>query len=218
MRKKHVFLTCLTALLLTSVTLESRAQVGGLTNTGNITVCLNTTAPFGVMATSGSTYTWSILAGSGGAGTIMAGETPDNLISVTWTSAGTCTLQVIETNGTCAGNPVTIEVSVLPALIPGTASADQTICFNSIPEPIIVTAPTGGNSAYIYQWESSTDGGASWAIIPGAIGLSHSPDALTATTLFHLIQSAEGACGSLTTNAVTITVQPQVITSSIFHN
>ncbi len=218
MKTRILLFTSLMALLFLTVTLESQAQVGGLTNTGNITVCLNTTEPFGVIATPGSTYTWSILAGTGGAGTITAGGAPNNLISVNWTSAGTCTLQVIETNATCTGNPVTIEVSVLPALIPGTASADQTVCYNSIPEPIIATAPTGGNSAYLYQWESSTDGGTSWAIILGAIGLSHQPDALSATTLFHLIQSAEGACGSVTTNTVTITVQPQVITSSIFHN
>jgi len=211
MKTKLRFLRLLLMLLLSASTLGAWAQVGGLTNTGNMTVCLNSTEPFGVIATAGSSYTWSIIAGSGGAGTITIGPAPNNLISVNWTSSGTCTLQVIETSPTCAGIPVNIQVTVLPALVPGTASADQTINVSVTPAPISSTAPTGGNGTYTYQWEYSIDGGTTWVIIAGATSLTYAPGALTQTTKYHLIQTSGTVCGSVTTNIVTINVQNPLV-------
>lgn len=83
-------------------------------NTGDHSVCLNATEPYGVVLHAGSTYQWVITPVSGGNGTITPGAT-QNLITVTWTTAGTATLQVTETNSTgCAGDPVTILVTVHP--------------------------------------------------------------------------------------------------------
>jgi len=193
------------------------SQVGSLTQTGAMTVCITSTEAFGVVPTAGSSYAWSILAGSGGMGTIMNGPAPNNLISVNWTGSGTCTLQVTETNGTCTGNPVNILITVLPGLLSGTAGTDQTICYNDTPLPITSTAPTGGDGTYTYQWESSIDGGATWVSLAGATSLTYAPGALTQTMVYHLIQTSGGSCGTVTTNSVTITVQPQVITSPIWH-
>ena len=193
------------------------SQVGTLTKTGAMTVCTTSTESFGVVPTAGSTYSWGIIAGSGGMGTIINGPAPNNLISVNWTGSGTCTLQVIESNGTCTGNPVTILITVLPGLLSGTAAADQTICYNSSPLPITSTAPTGGDGTYSYQWESSIDGGATWVSLAGANSLTYAPGALTRTTLYHLVETSGGSCGTVTTNTVTITVQSQIITSPIWH-
>src|SRR4051812_28821033 len=61
---------------------------GPYPNTGNHSVCVNATEPYGVVLTPGSTYAWTITPIAGGNGTITAGAT-SNLISVHWTSIGT---------------------------------------------------------------------------------------------------------------------------------
>jgi large repetitive protein len=218
MQTKFRLLKWILMVALSTATIGAVAQVGSLTNTGDMTVCLNTTQPYGVIPTPGSSYSWSIIGGSGGAGTIVTGPAPNNLISVIWTSAGTCTLQVIETSGACTGNPVDITVTVLPGLNPGTASGDQTICYNSIPEPITATEPVGGTGVYSYRWELSVDGGSVWIVVAGETSLTYAPGPLSQTTLYHLVQTSAGSCGTAITNNVTITVQPQVITSPIWHN
>ena len=86
---------------------------GPYPNTGDQSVCLNSVQPYGVINTPGSTYAWSIIPITGGNGTIVGNGS--NLITVTWTNVGTCTLQVIETLATgCVGLPVTIIVTVNP--------------------------------------------------------------------------------------------------------
>jgi len=198
-------------LIIQSLSHYVQGQVGGLTQTGDMTVCQNSTENYGVVLTSGSTYVWSILDGTGGSGTISNGAAPNNLISVTWTNPGTCQLQVIETHGSCTGLPVTIQVTVLPALVPGTAGSDQTISFNSTPAPITATAPTGGDGSYTYQWESSIDGGVTWDIISGAGSLTYAPGPLTQTTRYRLSQSSFAGCGSVYTNMVIITVESTLV-------
>lgn len=217
MKTKLLISKWIVSMILLFCATNSWAQVGELTKTGNISVCQNSTAPFGVIATNGSVYTWEIIAGTGGGGTIIDGPAPNNLISVVWTGAGTCTLQVTETSASCTGVPVSIEVTVLPGIMPGTASADQTICFGTAPSLLTATAPTGEQEPYIYQWESSSDGGASWTLIAGAEALTYQPEQLTQTTHYRLQQSSAGGCGIVTTNQVTVTVQPQVLTSPIYH-
>lgn len=215
MKTKLSFLRLLIMLLLSANALGARAQVGGLTQTGNMTVCLASTESYGVMPTAGSSYTWSIIGGSGGAGSITNGLPPNNLITVNWTSSGTCILEVIETSPTCAGIPVNIQVTVLPALMPGIASADQTINVSVTPAPISSTAPTGGNGTYTYQWEYSIDDGTTWVIAAGATSLTYAPGPLTQTTKYHLIQTSETGCGSVTTNIVTINVQNPLVAGTV---
>ncbi len=83
-------------------------------NTGDHQVCINATEPYGVELHAGSTYAWTVTPLAGGNGTITAGATP-NLITVTWTTLGTATMQVTETNSFgCVGDPVTIIVTINP--------------------------------------------------------------------------------------------------------
>jgi hypothetical protein len=98
-------------LILTSSFLIGKAQP--YPNTGNQSVCLNATEPYGVINTPGSTYTWSIIPIASGNGTITGNG--NSSITVTWNSVGTCTLQVIETLASgCVGLPVTMIVTVNP--------------------------------------------------------------------------------------------------------
>lgn len=217
LKSKTLVRVLLLMLLTCAGTINSFAQVGTLTNTGDMTVCISSNESYGVMPVAGSTYTWSIIAGTGGAGNISTTATT-NLISVNWTNPGTCTLRVIESNGTCTGLPVNIVITVLPGLTPGIASADQSICYNSVPVMLTATAPAGSTGTITYQWETSTDNGTTWTPVTGGDGLTFQPAVMTRSAMYHLRQSASGGCGEVTTNNITITVQPQLLTSPIYHN
>ncbi|HEX8326162.1 MAG TPA: PKD domain-containing protein, partial [Hymenobacter sp.] len=91
-------------------------------------------------------------------------------------------------------DPVTI--TILPALTAGTIAADQTVCAGSPVSPLTSTAAaTGGAGTPVYQWEFSTDNGATWAPAPGAAtDPTYAPGPLTTTTLFRRRASAGSAC------------------------
>ena len=111
MKTKQKLVRLAIFLLLTVSFMTSMAQ-GPFPNTGDQSVCLNSVQPYGVINTPGSTYAWSIIPLTGGNGTISGSGSS---ITVTWTSVGTCTLQVIETLASgCVGLPVTITVTVNP--------------------------------------------------------------------------------------------------------
>ena len=105
--------------------------------------------------------------------------------------------------GTQVTNIVAIQVS--PALVPGMIGADQSIAFNTIPEPLTGTPPFGGTPPYSYQWQSSSNGVIFFSI-PGATDLNYAPDELAETTFYRQIQSSANHCGSFPTNIVEIRV------------
>jgi len=117
-------------------------------NSGDYEVCLNSTEPYGVELTVGSTYNWTIIPLVGGGGTITAGVTP-NLISVNWTSSGTATLQLVEE--TSLGCSVTVSIVVTvnpnPTVI---AANDGPLCVGS--ELNLTATPSGGTGPYTYTW------------------------------------------------------------------
>jgi hypothetical protein len=120
---------------------------GPYTNTGDHLVCINATEPYGVPLTAGSSYAWSVTPLAGGNGTITQGITP-NLISVNWTTAGTATLKVIETNANgCVGDPVSIMVTINPK--PTVTINSSTICAGTT---ATVTATPGVAGTYNYAW------------------------------------------------------------------
>ncbi|MGI8582931.1 MAG: hypothetical protein ACR2KX_12070, partial [Chitinophagaceae bacterium] len=101
------------------------------TTPGDQTVCVNATEPYTVASNVGSTYQWTITPIAGGGGTIGSGQ-GTNLISINWTSVGTATLQVIETNSAgCPSDPVTIVVTVRPTNTVTAASSTPTACINT---------------------------------------------------------------------------------------
>jgi hypothetical protein len=116
-------------------------------NTGDHIVCVNATEPYGVVLNAGSTYAWSITPVAGGNGVITAGATP-NLITVNWTTAGTATLQVIETSAAgCPGDPVSILVTINPRPIVTVNSS--AICAGTF---ATITATPGVAGTYNYVW------------------------------------------------------------------
>ena len=212
---KKLVLTLLLALVLTTI---SRAQVGTLTNTGNMSVCLNSTESFGVMPIAGSTYTWSIIPGTGGAGTINNGAAPNNLITVNWTATGTCTLQVTETNSSnCSAviNSIVITVNPLPIVSNSTAS----VCSGS--STGVTLATTSDNSLTVSKWDITASVGA------GLTGSATTGNGLTSATaiqsdtyanvtsasanVVYTVTPYTGNCaGSSYTVTVTVTPEPVV--------
>ena len=145
MHLKNKFLKLSLAILLLFTRAKAFAQP--YPNTGDHQVCLNATEPYGVVLTTGSTYVWTITPVTGGNGTITAGATP-NLISVNWTSTGTATLQVVETNASgCVGDPVTILVTVNP--LPTVTVNSAAVCAGA---DATITATPGTAGTYSYVW------------------------------------------------------------------
>jgi len=193
------------------------AQVGTLSNIGDQTVCFNSTEDYGVVPTTGSIYTWSIIPGTGGAGTLTNGAAPNNLVSVYWTSSGTCSLEVTEINiNGCSEVINTILITVLPVLLPGTIAADQTICYNSVPDTLRSVDATGGTGKYTYQWQSSADN-VMFTDIDKATLAKYLPEALTATTWYRL-QQTSGTCGTVITDTVKVTVHDNLLAGTIAAN
>src|SRR6185436_1844530 len=113
---------------------------------GDHSVCINTTKEYGVTLHAGSTYAWSITPNTGF--TLTPNPTFPNLITVTWTTVGTYTMQVIETNAEgCEGDPVTIVITVNP--LPTVTVNSPTICAGTA---ATITATPGGPGTYTYVW------------------------------------------------------------------
>jgi len=195
MKTKFRFFRWLMLLMLSMSVLGAWAQVGGLTQTGNMTVCLNSTESYGVMPTVGSTYTWSILAGTGGAGTITNGPVPNNLISIHWTNIGTCTLQVTETNSSgCSEiiNAILITVSPLPTL--------------TITNPAAVCSPNTVNLTAAAVTTGSTAGLTFTYWTDAAATLPYTTQTAATAGTYYIKGTTAAGCSDI--KPVTVTVNP----------
>jgi hypothetical protein len=101
-------------------------------------------------------------------------------------------------NGTTNVNG-TLTVSATSAV--GVASTSQTICSGSTPVALNIASNVGS-----IQWQSSNNN-VSFTNIGGANGATLTLGALTATTYYRCVVT-NGACASVTSNTVTITVDP----------
>ncbi|TGD78425.1 gliding motility-associated C-terminal domain-containing protein [Hymenobacter wooponensis] len=166
---------------------------------------------------------------TGGTGT-FAYQWESSADNTNWTPVGNATSETFApgplsattyfrrqvTSGPCtttSSNVVTI--TVVPAIVPGTIAADQTVCAGGTPAPLTSTAPaTGGAGTIDYQWESSTDN-TIWVLVNGATGETFAPGPLTATTSFRRRASSGTACAPAVSNVVTIIVAPVLTAGTI---
>ncbi|WP_347839516.1 HYR domain-containing protein [uncultured Draconibacterium sp.] len=121
-------------------------------------------------------------------------------------SAGTYTIRVTDGDGTEVQNYTIDEPN---PLIPPTASADQTICYNSFPLNLSATLASGGTAPYSYQWQSSPNG-STWNNISSATSTtltSVQMGSLTTET-YYRIRVDDGNCPVEYSNVVTISIDP----------
>ncbi len=186
--------------------------IGPYPNQGAHIVCLNSTEPYGVVATPGSTYAWTIIAGTGGAGTITPGASPFDLITVNWTSPGTCTLRMIETNSSgCPGpnNDILVTVNPLNTVLLSSAGGTngQTLCINT-PITAITYATTGATGASFSGLPAGVTG--SW--LANVVTITGSP---SASGTFNYTVTLTGGCGNISaTGSITVTPLNTIVLSS----
>jgi gliding motility-associated-like protein len=117
-------------------------------------------------------------------------------------------------SGACMNVPSssTIRITVLPSISNNNVSDNQNVCYNTIPDALIGTAPVGGNGSYTYYWEQSTNNGISWgpASGPGIINASgYSPPTITIKTLYRrTVYSGIVNCCTNISNVITINIYP----------
>jgi len=110
----------------------------------------------------------------------LAGYNPPVLTENTWyrrrVLSGECT---VESNS--------INIIVLPLIADNTISAVGMTCYNTQPDIITGSTPTGGNGAYTYLWEQSPDN-TIWSPATGNnTGIDYQPPQLTAETYYRRI-------------------------------
>ena len=140
-----------------------------------------------------------------------------NLTGVISTDAGTYILRVEDGN---TGSSLTcyLEASVTIAVnnttVPGVVATSQTICSGNTAAAFTSTTPaSGGNGTFAYQWQSSADGLTGWADIALATSATYSAGAITTTTYYRR-NVTSGVCPLVSSNIVSITVNP-VITPGV---
>lgn len=145
-----------------------------------------------------------------------AAGNPSTAVYSPGSPVSTTHLRRIITSGVCedtSDNVVT--VTVLPSLTGYAIGADQKICFNEVPNPLIGTGtPTGGNGAgtYTYRWQQGANNSV-FTDISGGLSASYSPGPLTDTVWYRrIITSAQ--CID-TSNTLKITVVPQIFNNLI---
>ena len=170
--------------------------------TGDHQVCIDATEPYGVELHAGSTYAWSVTPLAGGNGTITAGATP-NLITVNWTTLGTATMQVTETNSFgCVGDPVTIIVTINPK--PNLVITNPLAVCSPGTVNITAAAVTAGSTAGVTltYWTNAA------ATIPYT-----TPTAATQGTYYIKATSAAG-CVDIKSVVVTVNILPTLVVTN----
>ena len=102
-------------------------------------------------------------------------------------------------------------------LTAGTIGTAQSICYNTVPAPLTqLTAPSGGDGTYTYQWQSSANN-STWTNISGATMSTYAPPALLASTYFRRTVTS-GSYTPVNSASVLKTVSPQITLAQLHDN
>jgi len=105
-------------------------------------------------------------------------------------------------------------VTVRPALVSGSISSNQSICYNTAPSHFTsLSLPSGATGVYTYQWQSSTNN-VSWSNIAGATSDEYQPLPMVSSLYFRRLETS-GICGTVQTNSIFITLNSQLVAGSI---
>jgi gliding motility-associated-like protein len=197
------------------------------TNSNIVTITVNPTTVGGTLAGGSTPICQGVNTGtitlSGNVGTVVRWEKRVNAgawanvanttttFSEVPTSAGTWEYRALVQSGVCPNAYSSIRTIVVsPTTVAGTASANQTICSGLEPANLSLTGSTG-----TIQWQVATNAAFTAGIsdITGATSAtltSAQMGALTATRYYRAVVTS-GACPSVNSNIVTITVDPTTV-------
>ena len=193
-----------------TVTVTVDPPLSNTVNTTPLTICAGQAVTVTGNAPSGGngTYFYQWQQSTDGVNwTDISGQTSG---SITFAPAQTVFLRRFVRSLPCSGMSDTAQVIVQPALSNNVITADQSVCIHTVPVALGGSVPAGGNGVFNYQWQQSTDGGATWTNIIGANSVSFAPGALTVTTQYRRNVGTSLCSGpqASSSNTVTITVRP----------
>jgi gliding motility-associated-like protein len=171
------------------------------------TLCSGGATQLGAAPVAGLTYSWSPTTG------LSSATSANPTVTLTNTTGApiTQTYTLTTTNAAGCSSTGTVAVTVRPVVAPGTIGADQTVCLGSAPAPLTSTAAaSGGTGTFGYQWQVSADN-ANWTIVAGATSPTYLPGPIT--TLRYYRRVATDACGTATSNVVTVRTQAPLVAS-----
>ncbi len=123
-----------------------------------------------------------------------------------YASSGTYNVTITSTSNEGCVGASTQQVKVLTELLPGSISANATICYSSTPASLSsVSLASGSTGTNQYQWQSSLDN-STWSDISGATATDYSPGVLTTTTYYRRAVTTDIGCGPSYTTSIKITV------------
>ena len=116
--------------------------------------------------------------------------------------------------GSVTSNPVTLSVAPPPAA--PTFSLQPSAAAVTVPNTATFTVAATGQPAPTLQWQRSSNGGTSYADIPGATATSYTPPATTLADTGALFRAvASSSAGSTTSTAATLTVMTALAAPAI---
>ena len=207
------------------ITVEPNLLPGSIS--GDQTICENSpatplfenTVPAGGSGT--YTFQWKSSATPGGPYSDIPGaNSADYTISPNLSTTTYFRREVFSTGGVC-GSVLSNEIPVIvePALSAGQIGGNDQICEGGITNSLnSVISATGGDGVYQYQWMSSATSGGPYTDISGANNASYDPpDGLTTDRYFvRSVQS--GQCSIVTSNEVSIAVEPSLKPGVVIDN
>uniref|UniRef100_A0AC34FN94 DUF11 domain-containing protein n=1 Tax=Panagrolaimus sp. ES5 TaxID=591445 RepID=A0AC34FN94_9BILA len=210
---------CSTTSTVVSITVQPAITGNTITGPSILSICvtgdpglITGAAPAGGSGT--ATYQWQISTDGTtfsniAAATGISYDPPGPVTVNTWyrrlVQSGACTVASISN---------LVKFTVYPALTPGSIGANQVFCQTGTPAVLNeLTAATGGDAIYAYQWESSTTSATTgFTPISGATQNTYTASAaITQTTYYRRVVSSVGSsCGAQTSNVITVTVNPVI--------
>ena len=168
-------------------------------------------APTTIVPT-GTTYTWTVAPNADVTGeTDQATGQPN--ISQTLTNTSNTVQTVVYTvtpkSGSCTGATFTVTVTVNPSPTINSVSLDpETLCLNSTPTNLSVTASAATGSITGYQWYSNTaNNNTSGTLISGATSNTYTPPTnIAGTTYYYVVITNSFTCNIKTNQSGAITV------------
>lgn len=136
----------------------------------------------------------------------ITGVTNNSYTSDTLLSDRYFRVVVVSTLGCSSDTTNIIKVDVLQQFVAGSVNGQDTVCFHTAPQQLIMKADAkGGSVPYLYQWQSSKDG-VNYNDVSGATGVLYQPGVLDTTMKYRLKYTSGLGCGVVYSSPVEVYV------------